>query len=483
MNRNSKLLERIPMTSPRAATVVAIALLVFPLRAAARDPAPQTPDPVAQVHRKPRPISSKAARGSWPRFLGMEHTGKSADTHLLKNFPPDGPPLVWEMETGSGYASPAVVGNRLVYFHRIADEEVVECLHPETGKRLWSYRYPTDYRDRYGFSNGPRCGPVIDGDRVYTYGAQGKLHCLDLDTGEIRWKRDILAQYNVPQDFFGVGSTPLVEGDRLIVNVGAPVVAFDKDTGKEMWRAGDKWGPSYASPIPAFVCGRNRVFVFAGGDSRPPTGGLLSLDPADGTIDFRFPFRGNRYESVNAASPVVGAQHVFISTSYGTGGAALKLLPDGEYEVAWKTDALGAHFATPIYHEGHLYGIDGMGKSDAAMVCLRMDTGKELWRHRPTWTETLQTNRGPQEVELSIYRGTMIFADGHFLCVGETGHLLWLDLSPEGYKELSRARLFYANETWTPPVLAFGLLYISQNAKDTITGKAPRLLCYDLRGE
>jgi len=476
------------MFNSRRGLNVTIALVAILTRmVAAQEPSAQARKPVAQAHQKPRPVSPEAARGSWPRFLGMENNGKSADTRLRKDFPPDGPPLVWEMETGSGYACPAVSGTKLVYFHRIADEEVVECLDPETGKRLWSYRYPTDYRDRYGFSNGPRCGPVIDSDRVYTYGAQGKLHCLDLETGDVEWRLDILKQYNVSQDFFGVGTTPLVEGDRLIVNVGAPggpcVVAFDKRTGDEVWRAGDQWGPSYASPIPAFVCGKHRVFVFAGGDSRPPTGGLLAINPTDGAIYFRFPFRSDRYESVNAASPVVGAKHLFISTSYGTGGVALKLLSDGDFEVAWKTDALGAHFATPIYHEGHLFGIDGMAKADAEVVCLEITTGKELWRKRPTWTETLQTNRGPREVELGLYRGTMIFADGNFLGVGEMGHLLWLDLSPEGYKEISRARLFYANETWTPPVLAFGLLYICQNSRDTITGKPSRLLCYDLRGE
>lgn len=475
------------MFSLRTAAAVALMIAVILPSAVAQDPPAEISEPKVQVHRKPRPLSAKASRGDWPRFLGMEHNGKSADTRLRKQFPPGGPPLVWEMETGSGYASPAIRGTKLVYFHRIADEEVVECLHAETGARLWSFRYPSDYRDRYGFSNGPRCGPVIDGERAYTYGAQGKLHCFDLETGAVRWQRDVLKQYKVPQDFFGVGSTPLVEGDRLIVNVGAPggpcVVAFDKRNGEELWRAGDQWGPSYASPIPSTICGRDRVFVFAGGDSRPPTGGLLAIDPTDGAIDFRFAFRGNRYESVNAASPVVGARHVFISTSYGTGGAALELLPEGGYKLAWKNEALGAHFATPIYHEDHLYGIDGSGKADATVVCVEMATGQERWRQRPTWTDVLQTRSGPREVELSIFRGSLIFADGHFLCVGEMGHLLWLDLSPEGYRALSRARLFYANETWTPPVLAFGLLYISQNAEDTITGKGPRLLCYDLRGD
>ena len=130
-----------------------------------------------------------------------------------------------------------------------------------------------DFEDRYD-DNGPRSSPVIDATRAYTVGAQGKLHCLDLGTGRLIWKRDLEAEYRVRQDFFGTASTPLVEGQLLIVNVGAPggpcVVGFDKATGQEMWRAGTAWGPSYASPVPATVYGKRRVFVFAGGESRPP---------------------------------------------------------------------------------------------------------------------------------------------------------------------------------------------------------------------
>ena len=136
-----------------------------------------------------------------------------------------------------------------------ANEELLECLHAETGARYWKFSYPTQFSDRYGYNNGPRASPVIDGDRVYAIGAEGKLHCLKLETGQLIWKRDIAAEFKVPQDFFGVASTPLIEGDSLIVNVGAPggpcVAAFDKGTGKMLWGAGDLWGASYASPVPA----------------------------------------------------------------------------------------------------------------------------------------------------------------------------------------------------------------------------------------
>ena len=156
--------------------------------------------------------------------------------------------------------SQAIAGERLVFLHRLGNEEIVECLHPETGSSQWQFRYPTAFEDRYGYNNGPRSSPVIDEGRVYTVGAEGKIHCLDLGTGKVVWRRDLRAEYRVPQDFFGTASTPLVEGRLLLVNVGAPggpsVAGLDKATGREAWRAGKEWGPSYASPVPATMHGK-----------------------------------------------------------------------------------------------------------------------------------------------------------------------------------------------------------------------------------
>src|SRR5262245_31329791 len=279
----------------------------------------------AQVRQKPKPLSKGAATHDWTSFLGPSHNGVSAETKLSRMLPP---PLLWEFPKGTGYASPAVAGDRLVFLHRVGNEEIVECLHPETGASRWRFRYATDFEDRYGYNNGPRASPVIDGERVYTMGAQAKLHCLELASGKVIWKHDLMTDYKVRQDFFGTASTPLVEGPLLIVNVGAPggpsVVGFEKATGREAWRAGKEWGPSYASPVPAVVHGKRRIFVFAGGESDPPTGGLMAIDPANGKVDFSFPWRSRSYESVNASCPVIFDNKVFISASYRTGAALIE---------------------------------------------------------------------------------------------------------------------------------------------------------------
>lgn len=432
----------------------------------------------------PRPLSPGAVTHDWPWFLGPAHNSTSTETHLLKEWPAKGPTLLWEMPKGTGYSSPSIAGGRLIYMHRMGNEEIVVSLHPETGARGWEFRYPTRFEDRYGYNNGPRASPVIDGDRVYTYGAEGKLHCLRLQNGQIIWKRDIASEFKVPQDFFGTATTPLIEGSLLILNVGAPggptVAGLDKMTGKTVWGAGTEWGPSYASPVPATVNGKRRVFVFAGGESNPPTGGLMSIDPRDGKVDFSFPWRSRSYESVNAASPVVIGNRVFISASYRTGGALLELNPDGTYKVVWTSKEIGTHWNTAVHKDGYLYAFDGRNEPDTSLVCIEVATGRVMWRVTPEWDETF-TSRGTQRV--GTFRGTLLAVDGAFLCVGELGHLLWLDLTPKGYTEIARTRLFAARETWSPPVISRGLLYISQHSRDFLNGSSPRLLCYDLRGK
>jgi outer membrane protein assembly factor BamB len=441
---------------------------------------------VITVQSQAHALAKDAVTGDWPCFLGPQHNGVCIETKILKALPATGPRLLWSMTRGTGYCSPSVVGDHLVYLHRNGDAEIVECLHPETGARYWSQRFETNYADRYGYNNGPRATPIIDGDRVYTYSSQGVLRCLKLADGAIVWTRDLMTDYKVGQNFFGVGSSPLLSGSLLIVNVGAPggpcVVGVDRTTGKSVWTCDDQWGPSYASPVPAVIHGKQRVLVFAGGESRPPTGGLLCLDPATGALDFRFPWRSHSYESVNAASPVVIGDQVFITASYQTGGALLDIAADFTGKPAWTSPDFACHFGTPLYRDGYLYGFNGRNEPDVEFACIEVKTGKIAWSERPEWQDTTVEHGVRRTLAMSIFRGELISVDGGCLCLGELGHLLWLDLNPSGYKELARSWLFPAPESWTPPVISRGLLYICQN-RPGLDGSVPRLLCYDLRAE
>ena len=441
----------------------------------------------ATFHAAPKPLPAGAVVADSVGFLGPNHNMIIPETKLLDAWPQGGPRAVWEMNKGSGYAAPAVVGERLILFHRVGDHDTVDCLRAATGERYWQFDYPTTYRDRYGYSDGPRATPVVGHDSVYVFGNEGKLHCLELTTGRLRWARDLRKEFKLRAGFFGLGSTPLIEGDKLIVNVGAVpdgpcVIALDCKTGKVLWGSGKDWAMSYASPVPATIHGKRRVLVFAGGETNigePVTGGLLCIDPVDGKLDFAFPWRGDRRESVNASNPLVFGNRVFISECYGAGGAMIEISPDFKPTLLWENKGFGTHFMVALHQDGFLYGVDGHGPNDAFLACVDAATGKEQWKMQPEWKEPV----GERLLIAGTYRAHLLQSDGKTWMLGEFGHLLRVELTPKEFKEKQRAWLFAASETWTPPVLSHGLLYICQNNPDGRSKKEPRVICYDLRGE
>jgi outer membrane protein assembly factor BamB len=378
-----------------------------------------------------------------------------------------------------------VAEGRLVFTHRVEGEIHVDCLEPETGKRFWRHSLPCRFRPRYIPNDGPRSTPAIAGGFVYLHAVEGQLLCLELATGRVRWQRDTCKEFSIPQDFFGVVSSPLVHGELLYQNLGTPgpcVAAFDARTGRVVWGSGPAWGPSCASPVIGRVGGRERLLVFAGGESRPPTGGLVVLDPASGEQAFQYLFRSRTYESVNGASPVLAGERVFITASYGTGSACLAAREDGGFEELWTDRHLGLQFSTPVVEDGVLYAIDGVADRAGALVALDLESGKELSRTDLVWDEELEHGGERREVPFTAGEGSLLAADGKLLCLGDNGHLLWLEAKPTGASVLARAWLFRANESWTPPVVHRGLLYVRQTKAERFGSAPPRLLCYDLRG-
>ena len=402
--------------------------------------------------------SSKAQdRGSlqggedWPIFLGPRRNGTSRETGLLKDWPADGPPIVWERPVGEGYSAPVASRGRLVIFHRVRNNEIIECLDAQDASKVyWKHEYPTRYVDRYRYNGGPRSSPTIDGDRVYTYGAEGTLTCLDFETGRSIWQRHVNNDYHVPQGFFGVATAPVIEGNLLLLNVGGPngagVVAFDIDTGKTVWKTSNDEA-SYSTPIVATVHGE-RLAIFYTAD------GLLVLEPKTGAERYRYPFRSRIYESAIAATPVLVDDVVFLSATYNVGAVALKLEPGGLKEV-WKDRlAMQNHWSTSIYHEGYLYGMDGRHERGSNFRCIEFKTGKVVW----------SAGEG-------LGRASFIMADGHLIAIGERGDLALIEVTPERYIEKARARVL-RYPVWTSPVLSNGLLYI----RDETT-----MRCFDLR--
>ena len=434
-------------------------------------------------HRSPKPLATTALTADWPRFNGSDDNAVTPEKPLLKEWSGGSPVLLWEVRKGEGYASPAIRGDRLVIFHRLDGKEAIECLHPETGKRYWKHEYPVDYRDRYGYSNGPRASPILSGDHVFVHGVTAWLTCLELKTGKLVWKRDLADDFGIPQYFFGKGSNPIISGDRIILNVGGSeercVVAFDKNTGKTAWVTKDSWGASYSSPVLTKLHGREVCLLLTGGESRPPTGGLLILDPATGEKLARFPWRADKYESANAVPPVpAGKNRVFLSECYQLGGVLLGFDRKFAPKQIWKDVDFNIHWMTPILADGYLYGVSGRHQQGAEMVCVEVDTGKEAWRKRISWEQEIQGRKLP----LEAFRASLLRADDQYLCLSELGSLLWLDLSPKGHRILAKTQLFFAPGTWTLPAISRGLLYVMQNETDHISRAPARILCYDLRG-
>ena len=440
-------------------------------------------------HKAPRPLHKDAVAEAWPRFLGPRDDAKSRETHVAKAWRKGGPALVWELAKGEGYTTPAIKDGRLILFHRWRGDERIECRHPETGEEMWTVKYGVVYRDQYGYNNGPRGSPVIDGGLVYTLGVTSRLTCCQLTSGEIVWQRDLTKDHKVPQYFFGTGSSPLVHGELVVVNVGggAPgsedretVVAFDKTTGQRRWISRSGWGASYASPVAARFHGKDRLLVFAGGKSRPPEGGLLLIDPGGGKVLDKFPWRAAKYESVNATTPVVSGNRVFLTETYRLGGVCLAVTEQDTFEEVWRAEDFAVHWSIPVLHDGYLYGFHGEREPLAELVCYDWNTGKNLWRDQMRWAEEID---GRQMIN-SPFRGSLLHVGGQFLCLGEGGALLWLDLGPKGPKILQRTQLFRATQTWSTPAIHRGLVYISQHYRGFGEGKTgPRLLCYDFRAQ
>ncbi|MEM1450654.1 MAG: PQQ-binding-like beta-propeller repeat protein [Planctomycetota bacterium] len=438
------------------------------------------------VERAPRELAAGAVVRDWPSFRGPRRDGVCSEAPLAAKFGAEGPPLVWAMERGQGFASPAVGEGRLVFTHREGDQAHVDSLDPATGRRHWRQSIPCTYSGRYFSNGGPRATPTIADGKVVVQDVGGVLACFDLATGEPLWQLDTVEGMGAREGFFGVVSTPLVVGDAVIQNVGAAggptVAAFDLATGEPRWGAGETWGASCASPVLARLAGEDRILVMTGGVSRPPTGGLVIVSP-DGELTFEYPFRSRTYESVNGSSPVACGDTVFLTSSYGVGAAAIDVDAKGGGTERWKDRrGLALEFSTPVFVDGLVFAIDGVSGRGGAILAIDPATGEERARRPFSFEQVLGSGEGARRVDAGVGKGSLVHADGHFWILGDTGQLVVVRFDGESFEIVSQAPLFFAQQTWTPPVISGGLLYVCQNNRSRGDGAPARLLCYDVRG-
>ena len=356
---------------------------------------------------------------------------------------------MWRKKIGQGFSGPAVSSAKLILFHRLHDKELVECLDTKDGKSLWTLDYPAGYRDDFGFDEGPRATPTITGGKVFTFGAEGALCCLDFNSGKEIWNVNTKSRFQAPKGFFGMACSPLIEGDAVLLNVGgangAGIVALDKTSGKLLWKATEDEA-SYSSPVAATLHGRRYAFFFT-------RRGLVALDPSTGEVFFDFPWRPGIRESVSAAAPLVIGDLVFLSASYQTGALLLRVKDNGVEKVWSALDALSNHYATSVYHDGFLYGFDGRQETGQNLRCIELGSGKVRWS------------------EERFGAGTVTLAGQNLLVLRENGELVLAPASPDGFTPIGRAQIL-PNGVRAYPALADGHLYA--RSKDT-------LVCVDLR--
>ena len=421
------------------------------------------------------------ALADWNDFLGPERNSKSQEKIEIVPWRNTGPPVIWHKKIGTSYGAPTIADGRLFIFARHGNMARLTCMESDTGTELWRFEYPTDYEDLYGYNNGPRCCPIVDEDRVYIFGSEGILHCVRVSDGKGLWKVDSTAQFHVVQNFFGIASAPAVEGELLIVQIGGSppgspkdiwgangrpkpnnsgIVAFNKYTGEIVYQIADELA-SYASPIFTTIEERRWGFAFL-------RGGLVGFEPATGKIDFHYPWRHPKIESVNASSPVVADDLVFVSESYGIGSSVVKVRPGG-YRVVWKdrasrrNKAMELHWNTAIHHEGYLYACSGRHSNGAELRCVELKTGKIKWAQRVD------------------ERASLLWVNDYFIYLGEYGRLMLLKCTPEKLEAISQAvpidengNQLIKHPAWAAPVMVDGYLYV--RGKD-------RLICFNLRSE
>jgi len=377
--------------------------------------------------------SAAAFAEDWPQWLGPQRDGVWRETGILQKFPAGGPKVLWRTPLGGGYAGPAVAAGRVYVMDRQHDAgtERVLCLDEKTGKELWKHEYACSYAG-LAYPAGPRCTPTVVGDKVYALGAMGRLMCLDAQTGKVLWEHELTRKYQVKgKDFprWGYSAHPLVDGDKLYCLAGGQgsiAVAFDRNTGKELWRALSASEPGYCPPMIYEFGGRRQLIIW-----HPDA--VNGLDPETGKVLWSQPFQLKAGLSI--PTPRKSENRLFLTAFYD--GPLMLQFNQGESTpaVAWKgkgksevdTDGLHSIMPTPVIKDGHIYGVCSYGQ----LRCLKEATGERLW-------ETYQATSGQK----ARWGNAFLTPNGdRFFLFSEKGDLIIARLTPKGYEELDRAHL------------------------------------------
>jgi outer membrane protein assembly factor BamB len=410
-------------------------------------------------------LSSILQADDWPQWLGPQLDSVWRESGIVDKFPEGGPKVLWRVKIGGGYTGPAIANGKVYVMDRqvaeknsvpgnafargiIPGTERVLCLDAKTGAPIWEHRYDCTYSMSY--STGPRCTPLVSGGKVWTLGAEGNLFCLDAANGKVFWSHDFKIDYGARTPMWGFAGHPLLDGQRLICLCGGPgsvAVAFDKDTGKEIWRALDAREPGYCPPTMIEAGGTKQLILW-----HPQA--VNSLDPATGKVFWSYPWEVRA--GLTVATPRLAGDLLLFSSFYNSSKCfkldaskpAATLLWEGKSFSEKNTDTLHSLISTPFIENGYIYGVCSYGQ----LRCLKLDTGERLW-------ETFAATTGDKPVRWA--NAFLIKHENRFFLANEQGDLIITSLTPKGYQEISRAKLLKPTTTdprravvWSHPAFA-----------------------------
>ena len=377
--------------------------------------------------------------GCWPNFRGIGFNAVvESDTRLAKQWPPEGPPKLWQVKLGEGYAAPAVYDGRvyLIDYDMEQQCDAIRCLSLDNGKEIWRYSYPVKIKRNHGMS---RTIPAVNGKYIVTIGPKCHVTCLDAKTGEFKWMINLVSEYGTKEPLWYAGQCPLVVDNIAIIAPAGPEVlmmAVECETGEIVWQTPnpDKWKMTHCSIIPMQFVGQD-FYVY------PGSGGVAGISAKNGTILWK---TDAWYLRVNVPTPVdVGDGKIFLCAGYNKGSMMLqlenrdnKIIPKVLFEL--EPDVFGSDQQTPIFYNGHIYGV----RPDKQLVCMDT-TGKIIWTSGSDNTYGL---------------GPYIIANGMIYILDDDGVLSLIEAAPDRFNKLAQAKVLDGHESWGPPVLVEGKL-------------------------
>ncbi len=406
--------------------------------------APPAEAPAKVAAERPAPPPTRTARppatttAYWTDFRGPKRDGRYDETPVQTDWPTGGLKPLWRQPIGGGYASFVVANGRAFTIEQRRQQEVVAAYDVATGRELWTHGWDAAFHESLG-GDGPRACPTWHDGRVYALGAAGELRCLDAETGNRIWSRNILTDNGAQNLQWGMSGAPLIADDKVIVLPGGPagksVVAYNHRTGEPVWKSlEDK--QAYTSPMLATLAGKRQLLVVTARR-------VLGLEIEDGSILWEYPWT-TEYD-INVAQPIViGDNRVFLSAGYGHGSAVVELGPAEkgfQVRTVWANNRMKNKFSSSVLHEGYIYGLD-----EAILACISAETGELKWKGG------------------RYGYGQVLLASGHLIITAENGDVALVKATPEGHQEIARFPAI-SGKTWNVPALSGGYLLV-RNAEE-----------------